>query len=104
MSVKLFTVMACSEDARQGWVTFAKETGRTDARQIAKRLVTSPKTRQVIVWGPRDEQYVWTSPAWYGGGKWDVIDPNAPEEQCDHGLSLWLCADPINHYPADLSY
>lgn len=20
---------------------------------------------------------------------------------CPHGLSLWLCADPINHYPAD---
>lgn len=20
---------------------------------------------------------------------------------CHHGLSLWLCADPVNHYPAD---
>lgn len=25
-----------------------------------------------------------------------------PEEQCRHGMSLWLCADPINHYPPDL--
>lgn len=23
------------------------------------------------------------------------------EAECPHGLSLWLCADPINHYPAD---
>lgn len=21
---------------------------------------------------------------------------------CHHGLALWLCADPINHYPRDL--
>lgn len=20
---------------------------------------------------------------------------------CSHGLSAWLCADPVNHYPAD---
>lgn len=23
------------------------------------------------------------------------------DEQCEHGLSAWLCTDPINHYPAD---
>lgn len=22
-------------------------------------------------------------------------------EQCHHGLSAWLCEDPINHYPPD---
>lgn len=27
---------------------------------------------------------------------WDYLFPS-----CDHGLSLWLCADPINHYPPD---
>jgi hypothetical protein len=26
------------------------------------------------------------------------------DELCHHGLSLWLCADPINHYPPDGSY
>lgn len=26
---------------------------------------------------------------------------DAAEGDCVHGLSLWLCADPINHYPAD---
>lgn len=26
------------------------------------------------------------------------------DELCHHGLSLWLCADPINHYPPDRSY
>lgn len=26
------------------------------------------------------------------------------DETCDHGLSLWLCADPINHYPADNAF
>lgn len=25
----------------------------------------------------------------------------AQDEECPHGLSAWLCADPINHYPAD---
>lgn len=25
----------------------------------------------------------------------------AAQEDCVHGLSAWLCADPINHYPAD---
>lgn len=24
------------------------------------------------------------------------------EEQCEHGLSAWLCTDPISHYPRDL--
>lgn len=23
------------------------------------------------------------------------------EEQCHHGMSAWLCADPINHYGRD---
>lgn len=23
---------------------------------------------------------------------------------CHHGMSLWLCADPVNHYPADNQY
>ena len=35
----------------------------------------------------------------------DVSDwyPPEPEpEQCHHGLSAWLCADPISHYPRDL--
>lgn len=22
-------------------------------------------------------------------------------EECVHGMSLWLCADPITHYPPD---
>lgn len=28
----------------------------------------------------------------------------AQYEMCEHGLSAWLCADPINHYPRDNSY
>lgn len=27
---------------------------------------------------------------------------DAEPETCEHGLSAWLCEDPINHYPADL--
>lgn len=23
------------------------------------------------------------------------------EERCPHGMSLWLCAHPTNHYPTD---
>lgn len=34
----------------------------------------------------------------------DEDDDEEPyvEEQCVHGLSLWLCADPVSHYPRDL--
>lgn len=30
-----------------------------------------------------------------------VAFQEADQEDCVHGLSAWLCADPINHYPAD---
>lgn len=29
-----------------------------------------------------------------------LIEP--PVEECVHGLSAWLCADPVGHYPRDL--
>jgi hypothetical protein len=25
-------------------------------------------------------------------------------EECSHGLSAWLCEDPINHYPPDIPF
>ena len=28
---------------------------------------------------------------------YDVLYP-----QCHHGMSLWLCADPVSHYPRDV--
>jgi hypothetical protein len=31
-----------------------------------------------------------------------VEEPEAMEALCHHGLSAWLCADPIAHYPAHL--
>lgn len=34
---------------------------------------------------------------------WDEV-PRLDElwnPMCDHGLSQWLCADPVNHYPSD---
>ena len=34
----------------------------------------------------------------------ELLDSLTEEEECPHGLSLWLCADPINHYPPDGSY
>ena len=35
-------------------------------------------------------------------GKQSPAD-QAPET-CAHGLSAWLCADPVNHYPADSAF
>lgn len=32
----------------------------------------------------------------------DYVPPTPLDESCIHGLSLWLCADPLNHYPADM--
>jgi hypothetical protein len=32
---------------------------------------------------------------------WPEDEYIADIEMCDHGLSLWLCADPVNHYPPD---
>lgn len=47
-----------------------------------------PAERGLWVWGD--------SEPWY---------PPEPEpEICDHGLSLWLCADPMWHYPPDHGY
>lgn len=112
----MFTVIASHRIASIGYRTFAKNTGRTDAREMAKRLVASPDTTTVMVYGPRFT-YIWTSPIGFAngdqiGGKWWIenkegqqIDPKTleviPERQCEHGLSEWLCEDPINHYPAD---
>lgn len=32
---------------------------------------------------------------------WYDNDGAQDAQECAHGLSAWLCADPINHYPAD---
>jgi hypothetical protein len=34
----------------------------------------------------------------------DLYLNNIREEECHHGLSLWLCEDPVNHYPPDNRY
>jgi hypothetical protein len=35
-------------------------------------------------------------------GQYGVESPEAMDETCPHGLSAWLCADPVSHYPAHL--
>lgn len=48
-----------------------------------------------------DEEYE----AWYAqfvvDAPVDSDDFDLGDEDCPHGLSARLCADPINHYPAD---
>jgi hypothetical protein len=41
--------------------------------------------QQVYVWGESEPWYP-DPPAWM-------------TEVCEHGLSAWLCEDPVNHYP-----
>lgn len=38
---------------------------------------------------------IWREPIWAN---------EREDEICVHGMSLWLCADPINHYPRDGAY
>jgi hypothetical protein len=38
---------------------------------------------------------------WGDSEPWEPDPPAWMTETCEHGLSAWLCEDPINHYPRD---
>lgn len=56
-------------------------------------------------WGTQSQVDEWSSrldAAEWWNAEWQRINPGSTT--CDHGLSLQLCYDPVNHYPHDRDF
>lgn len=74
---------------------------------MREKILETLRTKQA--WRPESENLYlldWNEqqgiPFCFECGDWHKPEDQhsyVENEECPHGLSLWLCADPINHYP-----
>lgn len=91
----------CQEPVR--WAvseTVADEDGQRTYHDGACLAHLHERLHEYEVWADTPEaqhDYAWTITV----TPWVPEPEPQPEPECVHGLSLWLCADPVNHYPPD---